>query len=411
MSVIFFTHAYPPLKYPRAIQVSRLVKYSRHRIRVACCQEASPVDFSLLSNDGGKAVEKLMFERRYLFGHKKLSNLLDGSYFYEFFQLPDLYRPWALKTAAQLIRDRAISSHDVLVTFGQPMSDHLAGLRIKREIGMPWIAHFSDPWADSPYRKGGLSHWLNRRMERRVVEMADRVIFTSQETLDLVMGKYPREWIKKARVLPHCYDPELFGPKTERDVGIVFRYLGGFYNPRTPNALIHALAILNRDQPRILRDVRIELIGTIANDVKLTDLYRELPAGLLTIKPSVDYKNSLELMKNSSALLVIDAPFEESVFLPSKLIDYIGAGQPIFAITPPGTSAELVGQLGGIVANPSDVNDIVTKLAHLLDSVRALPRTVDWEMGLVRQMYSAPIVAECFDAIVDELVGHSIKHS
>lgn len=406
MSVVFFTHAYPPLKYPRAIQVSRLVKYSQHQIRVACCQESSPVDVSLHANDGGKAADKMTFERRFLFGHKRLSNLLDGSYFFEFMQLPDLYRPWAMKTASQLIRDRAIGVRDVLVTFGQPMSDHLAGVRIKRAVGVPWIAHFSDPWVDSPYRKGALSHWLNSRMERRVIEAADRVIFTSQETLDLVMDKYPREWIFKARVLPHCFDPELFGPNKEADTGIILRYLGGFYKPRTPNTVIHALVNLNREQPNVLRDVHIELIGTIANDVELTDAYRELPPGLLSIRSSVDYKISLELMRSSAALLVIDAPFDESVFLPSKLIDYLGAGRPILAISPPGASAKLVERMGGFVANPNDVNDIVTKLILLLESVRATPSVNDWGPDSVRQQYSAPAVAARFDAIINELVMH-----
>jgi len=405
MSVIFFTHAYPPLKYPRAIQVSRLVKYSSHQIRVACCQESSPVDSSLLANDGGKAAEKLMFERRYLFDHKRLSNLLDGSYFYEFLQLPDLYRPWALKTASQLIRDRVVGARDVLVTFGQPMSDHLAGLRLKRVVGMPWIAHFSDPWADSPYRyQKPLSHWLNGKMERRVVQNADRIIFTSQETLDLVMRKYPREWVSKARVLPHCFDPELFPDDQSRDSGITLRYLGGFYKPRTPNSLIQALVRLHQERPAILHDVRIELIGTIANDVELIDAYRDLPSGVLAFRPAVDYAKSLALMGSAAALLVIDAPFDESVFLPSKLVDYLGARRPIFAISPPGASAELVTRLGGLVANPNDVGDIAAKLARLIEYSRATVGTDVEESDEVRSQYSAAAVTARFDAIVDELM-------
>jgi hypothetical protein len=66
----------------------------------------------------------------------------------------------------------------------------------------------------------------------------------------------------------------------------------------------------------------------------------------------VDYKTSLALMESADLLLVIDAPFDQSVFLPSKLVDYIGAQRPIFAITPPGTSAKLVSDLGGMVAHP-----------------------------------------------------------
>jgi hypothetical protein len=45
----------------------------------------------------------------------------------------------------------------------------------------------------------------------------------------------------------------------------------------------------------------------------------------------VGYQESLKLMSEADALLVIDAPADQSVFLPSKLIDYIGAGRPISA--------------------------------------------------------------------------------
>ena len=67
------------------------------------------------------------------------------------------------------------------------MSDHLLGLRLKRKPALPWVEHFSDPWSDNPFRRRFfLSNFLNRRYEAQVVRHADRVIFTSLETLDLV---------------------------------------------------------------------------------------------------------------------------------------------------------------------------------------------------------------------------------
>ena len=45
-------------------------------------------------------------------------------------------------------------------------------------------------------------------------------------------------------------------------------------------------------------------------------------------------------------LLILDAPFDISVFFPSKLVDYIGAQKPILAITPEGSCADIVRRLG-----------------------------------------------------------------
>ena len=54
--------------------------------------------------------------------------------------------------------------------------------------------------------------------------------------------------------------------------------------------------------------------------------YESLPPGLVTVRPRVPYDESLRLTRDADALLVVDAPSAEpSVFLPSKLVEYIGA--------------------------------------------------------------------------------------
>jgi hypothetical protein len=61
-------------------------------------------------------------------------------------------------------------------------------------------------------------------------------------------------------------------------------------------------------------------------------------------------------MQNADLLLLIDAPMEMSPFLPSKLIDYVGSNVPVLAYTPPGPSADLVKELGGWVASPTEMD-------------------------------------------------------
>lgn len=71
-------------------------------------------------------------------------------------------------------------------------------------------------------------------------------------------------------------------------------------------------------------------------------------------------------MVDSDGLLIMDAPADLSVFLPSKLIDYIGAARPILGITPPGTSSDLIRKIGGWVAHPSRTDEIITKLRDFI---------------------------------------------
>src|SRR5262249_44227269 len=119
-------------------------------------------------------------------------------------------------------------------------------------------------------------------------------------------------------------------------------------------------------------------------------------------RPPVDYLESLRLMQEADLLLVIDAPSELSVFLPSKLIDYMGAQRPILALSPPGACAELVLNLGGDTARPDDPGEIAGKLAAAIADLRQSPTTA-WGDAEIRARYAAPRVAAEFDAVIDEL--------
>jgi glycosyltransferase involved in cell wall biosynthesis len=71
---------------------------------------------------------------------------------------------------------------------------------------------------------------------------------------------------------------------------------------------------------------------------------------------------------DADVLLVIDAPsLGPSVFLPSKLIDYLPFKKPILGVTPEsGASARLLRRLGCPVAPPDDVDAIAAAVADLL---------------------------------------------
>ncbi|MDY6418460.1 MAG: glycosyltransferase [Bacteroidales bacterium] len=72
---------------------------------------------------------------------------------------------------------------DAVVTTGPPQSVHLIGLRLKKELGLRWIADFRDPWTEMFYYKHlGLSAAADRRhrrLEQAVLDGADKVISVS----------------------------------------------------------------------------------------------------------------------------------------------------------------------------------------------------------------------------------------
>lgn len=256
-----------------------------------------------------------------------------------------------------------LKSYDCLVTWSQFHSSHLAGWVLKkRNPNLKWVAHFSDPWADNPFNPFPLVlNHIYRRMEKRVIEACDEVVFTSERTLDLVMKKYSESNRSKAHVIPHPFDSDLYSTEPERkDQRLIFRYLGKFYGPRNPGTLFEAIKRLQQKIPRLEEKICFEFIGTGSLNTG------GLPDSLVKVLPTVDYVTSLKLMGSADVLLVIDAPFDETVFLPSKLVDYLGARRRIFGITPNGTSRDLILKMGGKVANPDNVVEICEKLESIL---------------------------------------------
>jgi glycosyltransferase involved in cell wall biosynthesis len=299
------------------------------------------------------------------------------------------------------------------VTFGEPMSDHLLGLRLKARFGLPWIAHFSDPWADNRFRRyNWLANIVNRRLERDVIARADRVIFTSQEALDVVIGKYPPSWREKAAILPHSFDPTLFPPPAPAADEIVVRHVGNFYGHRTPIPLFHALKLILGREPRLLQGVRFELVGHVPLWVRKHPSLRALPAGLVQLTGQVSYLESLRLMSNSQLLLTIDGPDDLSVFLPSKLIEYLGSGAPIFGIVPPGTSAKLLARCGGLVADPRNPVEVAQALNQTLQLVRERRRSrvrTPWADRKVRSEFHVERVAAAFSELLRDVVREPRK--
>ncbi len=288
----------------------------------------------------------------------------------------------------------------MIASFGEPMSDHLLGLRLKKRTGLPWLAHFSDPWSDNPFRKPFfVANAVNKRLEREVITKADKVVFTSEETRALVMRKYPTSLNAKTAVLPHSFEERLYPSNRVLEEKLTIRYLGTFYADRTPLPLLEALVKMISNRPESLDGVQFEFIGGVAPRILRRASRLSLPAGLVHFKASVGYSESLRLMKNSDLLLVVDAPSELSVFLPSKLVDYIGAGVPIMGVVPPGSSANLIRRVGGSVADPKDQHAIIEVLNAYLQEcreIRGATHSSRWGDSDVRGEYAIGNVREEF---------------
>lgn len=400
---------FTPTATPRALQVSRLLKHLHLSTTLVCADDPAATGDSTIEPDAEATLRNCVRVSFSVKGLRRQANRVAERFSLPVWnRVPDRYSWWkrrALRAIAEQVY-KTDYQPDVLVTFGQPMSDHLIGLRLKQIYGLPWLAHFSDPWVDNPFnRYDSLTRKINCALERKVIDAADRVIFTSQETVDLVMAKYPAEWRTKVRVLPHSFDPSMNSVtplKESRDITI--RHTGEFYGLRTPKPLIETLSSIMADDPRSLDGVCFELIGDIDPTTRANLRIEDLPPGLVRFRPPVSYQESCSLSAAANGLVMIDAPATKSVFLPSKLIEYVGVGRPILGITPPGAAANLIKELGGWVADPSSPEAMKSTVVEFLSYLRNARQSGAWGNPEVRSRYEAPVVSKSFEMMVRELL-------
>ena len=416
VQLLALSFCYPPLAYPRSIHVARLLKYLQTSTVLVCGDETEARRDETIDNGAEACLKRCLRVPFEISSRQRFVNRLTHRICRPIWRhqnmAPDKYKTWepaVLRELATYMREESYSP-DVLVTFGQPFSSHVIGLELKRRYELPWLAHFSDPWVDNPFnRYDAHTTKVNLRLERRVCESADVLAFTSPETLDLVMRKYPLNWKNKACVVPQSFDEALFpAVSATTNPKLIVRYIGNFYGHRTPAPLIAALRRTLAQDTNSLANVCFELIGVCDREMIRQNGGGDLPQGLLAVRSPVAYGESLRLMSEADGLLIVDAPGDVSVFLPSKLIDYAGADRPLLGFTPSGTAATLIRQLGGTVADPSNIDEMSKSLEHFIDLLRlrrSMAHPDRWGNQRIRSQYEAPTVARAFAEVLKGMLG------
>jgi glycosyltransferase involved in cell wall biosynthesis len=395
-----------PLVFPRAVQVSRLLK----------SLSANGWDSTVVWRDVPDAVRDPELERIYRHDFTALHADPDAEgrwagWRRRLFRRPavDEEADWieaGTRTAAEALRQGRFSA---LVSFAQPWSDHLIGLRLRKAFRLPWIVHFSDPWVDSPYYESLpaalLAEW--RVQEHDVIERADAIVFVTEETAELVMRKYPRPWRVKVQVIPHGYDRALLAllpAETRPRQRMRIVHTGDFFaGKRTPSALLHALSRL---RAKYLGDELMEVRFVGSTPAQYVREAEQLSLGaMVRFQPRMPFLASLRAAQEADLLLVVDAPADKSVFLPSKLVEYLIWRKPILGLTSPdGASARLLRRLGCPLVPPDDPAAIAACLEQsLLDwrsgALQVAPQFDDaaaaYDIGTTAAQFAALLEATC----------------
>ena len=121
----------------------------------------------------------------------------------------------------------------------------------------------------------------------------------------------------------------------------------------------------------------------------------------LTARQSAE-SESEQIAASSDVLLVIDAPADDSLFLPSKLIDYLPMGKPILGLTPrAGATADLLRLLDQPLAPPDNEAEIASAIEMLIAKKRGGELAVPPSFDAVAARYDIRTTTRAFANILE----------
>jgi glycosyltransferase involved in cell wall biosynthesis len=324
------------------------------------------------------------------------------------FMVPDDQLGWTPFARARGRRLLARTPHQAIVSTAGPYSAHLVGLGLSRSSGLPWVADFRDEWTTNPYLSGRYpSAWhrrLNRRLERRVLEAADRVTCVSEPWLAALARAAPDCPSTKFACLPNGYDAEHF-PRREDRAADRFRivYTGAFYGHRCPAPFLEALRRVVESGWIPEANCEVVFMGGGVDAARVGQRFGQAVARMLRVVAQRPHFEALELLQRAALLLLVVPPEGGTGNHTGKLFPYLAAGRPILALAPPGNvAAELVlRSRSGIVADPDDPAAIQ---AGLRSAHEAWKRGValDQDRALIER-YEARAQAETWARLLDEI--------
>lgn len=309
------------------------------------------------------------------------------------FFIPDARVGWnkyAFRKAKELISEHSM---DTVVTTSPPHSTQLIGLKLKKKLGIYWIADFRDPWTDIYYYKDllhtGIVKKIDKRKERKVLKTADKVITVGNTLKRDIHTKSGREDIY---IISNGFDEKDFeGYEQIKPEKFTITYTGTLSDHYNVNSFIKACSKLKQEG----KDFMIRFVGNISEQK-----YNEFKeAGLeenLDIIGYVTHEKSIQHLYNSSALLLVIPEFEGNEgILTGKLFEYLATKIPIIGLGPEnGDAAYIINKCGiGKMFNNQKCSNLQQFLISLFDQ-RSKDNVVNPDIDCIQKYARSSLTQE-----------------
>ena len=258
---------------------------------------------------------------------QRLSLWIRGNLF-----VPDPRVGWVKPSVRFLKKYLAEHPVDVIVTTGPPHSMHLIGQRLHKELGIPWIPDFRDPWSRMYYLKHlpmSARTWCRlRAMEQSVLDDCSTVLAVTP----LVQEEFQAQTKTPVAMITNGYDGGDFEQAVEPDGFFNVVHTGLFAADGNPLNFWKALGIKAWADPDFKAALRLRLVGKVDSEV-----YAAIEeAGLKNNVVDLGYRDHLTAVREQLAATILVLPLrndpEYRPILPGKLFEYLASRRPILGI-------------------------------------------------------------------------------
>jgi len=325
MHILLITRHYPPEISGGARRPSLYVKALRllgHKVTVVVPFQIEDSDCIVVENAAINRGQNQTSENTlHVSIYKRWFNRLKA-WLRQWMYWPDPDISW-VEEVIKTVKKKNIKA-DWIMTTSPSESVHIAGKKLTKYMGVPWLAEFRDTWIESPHRQilevSKLRVSLERLMAKRTLRHVSAVTSVS-ETVMREARQYISQGVSEL-VIPHFSDPAP-DPHNFNPSKLNVLHAGGFTlsdRRRLLLPLIEVLIRVSKHVPNLvfhiigaLSEKEIEMINSVDLEIKWHG-----PVSLLS---------SRAMQAGADGLILYSPP--NSHALPGKYSEYVFTGKPI----------------------------------------------------------------------------------
>ena len=290
----------------------------------------SAVDISSLSIKEG--AEKNLLKRVALF--------IRAAFF-----IPDArvgWLPFALIKGLQIIHKEKVQ---FIFVSAPPFTTTLIGGLLSKLSGLPWVSDYRDPWTQAYFyfTRPIFSARLESFLEKKLLHHANQFVAINQPLLELVSQKYDDNLQKKSIIISNGFDPEDFeGIKPVKNSQFTVTYTGTINTKMEPTTFLKAVHMLAKENRDFSRQIQIQLIGRVGDDIKKQILSLGLNQQIHFID-HLPHDECLAYTLGADILLLLIPDDETSpLMMTGKLFEYLKSGNPILCLSEDSMAAKII---------------------------------------------------------------------